>query len=413
MKPASVTGSDAASAIDGPYAWMRLAVSLLLATVGGVGLWSMVVVMPSVQAEFGVDRATASVPYTMTMVGFGLGNVFIGYAIDRWGYWRPAIVASLMLAAGFLASAASGSVGQLTVVHGVLIGIGSSVIFGPLIADISHWFLKRRGLAVSIAAAGNYLAGAVWPLIMSPIMHAYGWRTTYVVIALACLVTMVPLALLLRRPPPLHGSAAAKARATKPIQLSPNALQVLLIIAGLSCCAAMSMPQVHLVAYCMDLGYGMARGAEMLSVSLAAGVVSRIVSGLLSDSIGGVKTQIIGSALQGLSLMLYIPFNGLAELYVVSLVFGLSQGGIVPAYAMIVREYMAPEEAGRRVGLVMMATTFGMAIGGWMAGWIYDVTGSYTAAFVSGVGWNVLNLLVMLVIFARTGGLMQRRASLA
>ncbi len=399
--------------IDGPYAWMRLTVSLLLATIGGVGLWSMVVVMPAVQAEFGIDRADATIPYTVTMVGFGLGNVFIGYAIDRWGYWRPAILASIVLAAGFVLSAASTSILQLTIVHGLLIGCGSSVIFGPLIADISHWFQRRRGLAVSIAAAGNYLAGAVWPLLMPPIMHAYGWRTTYVVIAVICLVTMIPLALLLRRPAPIHQPGAHKSRSVEPIQLSPTALQVLLIIAGLSCCAAMSMPQVHLVAYCMDLGYGVARGAEMLSISLAAGVVSRVVSGLLSDRIGGIKTQIIGSALQGLALLLYIPFDGLAALYIVSLVFGLSQGGIVPAYAMIVRQFMPPEQAGRRVGLVMMATTFGMAIGGWMSGWIYDLTGSYIAAFLNGVAWNVLNVLVMLVIFFRSSGVATRRPSLA
>jgi MFS family permease len=165
---------------------------------------------------------------------------------------------------------------------------------------------------------------------------------------------------------------------------------------------AMSMPQVHIVAYCMDLGYGVAHGADMLAIMLAAGVFSRIGSGLLADRIGAVKTLLIGSALQGLSLALYIPFDGLASLYVVSLVFGLSQGGIVPCYAIIVRDYMPAHEAGQRVGLVMMATIFGMAIGGWMSGWIYDQTGSYAAAFLNGIAWNLVNLAAIGLLFWRT-----------
>jgi MFS family permease len=413
MNPTSVPTRDPADLIEGPYAWMRLAVSLLLAAIGGVGLWSGVVVLPAVQAEFGVDRADASLTYTITMLGFAAGNVLFGYAADRWGYWRPAVVASLMLAGGFGLASITTSIVQFTLVHGLLIGIGSSAIFGPLIADISHWFSRRRGIAVSIAACGNYIAGAFWPLVMPYLMNGSDWRFTYAVIGTVCLVAMVPLVLLLRRPAPYVAAAAAN-RGVLPIRLSPAALQTLLVIAGVGCCAAMSMPQVHLVAYCMDLGYGIARGGEMLSIMLAAGVVSRLASGLLSDRVGGIRTQLVGSALQCLALFLYIPFDGLAALYVVSLVFGLAQGGIVPAYAMIVREYMPPAEAGRRVGIVMMATTLGMALGGWMSGWIYDLTGSYTAAFMNGIAWNLLNLLVMVVILWRSTRLVEGgRPSLA
>ena len=185
--------------IDGSYAWFRLVVSMLLASIGGVGLWAAVVIIPAVQAEFGVVRADASLPYTVAMIGFGAGNVVIGYAIDRWGYWRPALVASLGLAAGFGLAAIATSIIQIALIHGLLIGLGSSAIFGPLIADISHWFERRRGIAVSIAAAGNYIAGAIWPLIMPRIMELSNWRVTYAVIGGVCLVTMVPLVLLLRR----------------------------------------------------------------------------------------------------------------------------------------------------------------------------------------------------------------------
>ena len=392
--------------IDGKYAWQRLAVSVLLATIGGVGMWAVIVVLPAVQAEFGVDRGEASIPYTATMVGFALGNIVVGRAIDRLGYVLPTAIATVALAAGFVLASMATTLAQFAIIQGVLVGVGCSTIFGPLMADISHWFLRRRAVAVSLAASGNYLAGAFWPLAMTPLTEAYGWRGTYVVIGALCLVTMLPLLLLLRRKPPsaaLSRPPSAMTGNGSAVGLSPATLQILLVVAGLSCCMAMSMPQVHIVAYCVDLGYGMARGTEMLSIMLAAGVASRVVSGFLADRIGGVRTLLIGSVLQCLALFLYIPFDGLVSLYIVSLVFGLSQGGIVPCYAVIMREYMPASEAGQRVGIVVMATVFGMAIGGWMTGWIYDLTGSYAVAFLNGIGWNFLNIAIAGFLLWRGG----------
>jgi MFS family permease len=396
----TVTANAAGSSgIDSGYAWMRLAISMLLATIGCVGNWAVVVVLPAVQAEFGTDRAAASMPFTATMVGFAAGNVLIGRFVDRLGYWVPAMVSTVALAAGFLLAAMSQSILQFTVAQGVLIGVGTAAIFGPLIADISHWFNQRRGVAMTAAASGNYLAGVVWPTLMPYLIQGHGWRFTYAAIGIFCVVTMVPLVLMLRpKAPRQAATGSAGARAVQPISLSPAALQVLLVAAGLGCCIAMSMPQVHIVAYCMDLGYGVAHGADMLSIMMAAGVVSRLGSGFIADRIGGVKTLLIGSALQCLSLFFYIPFNGLASLYVVSAVFGLSQGGIVPCYAIIIREYMPAKEAGQRIGTVLTATIFGMAIGGWMSGWIYDLTGSYAAAFLNGIAWNLVNIAAMTLL---------------
>ncbi|MGN6463963.1 MAG: MFS transporter [Rhizobiaceae bacterium] len=396
-----------AADIDGRYAWTRLAVSMLIATVGGVGMWAVVVVLPAVQAEFHVDRGEASLPYTMTMVGFAAGNVFIGRAIDRLGYMLPAVIAAILMACGFILAAAGGSIFQFGLAQG-LIGIGTAATFGPLIADVSHWFRKHRGKAVAAAACGNYLAGVVWPLAIETFTRGEGWRGAYVAIGVVCVATMVPLLLLLRRKSPHQGGVIAAAAvandgAVKPIAVSPWALQLLLICAGLGCCVAMSMPQVHMVAYCTDLGYGASAGAHMLSLMLAGGVVSRLSSGVLADRIGGIRTLLIGSILQCVALFLYIPFDGLASLYVVSLIFGLAQGGIVPCYAIIVREYLPAREAGKRVGIVIMATIAGMAIGGWMSGWIYDQTGSYEAAFLNGIVWNLMNISVMTVLLFRAG----------
>jgi MFS family permease len=360
--------------------------------------------MPAVEAEFATTRAGAALPYTLCMVGFAVGNLVMGRAVDRWGAARTLAAAALMISAGFALSAAAPSVALLAGAH-VLLGLGAAAFFGPLIADVSHWFMRRRGIAVSIAASGNYLAGAIWPLLLAPILEAQGWRAAYLVIAVAVSVFVLPGTLLLRRRLPAAAATAAEtaaALAARRIDLSPRALQMLLALAGVSCCVAMSMPQVHIVSFCVDLGYGPAVGSQMLSLMLAGGVVSRLASGLLADRLGGVRTVLIGSTLQMLALLLYLPTSGLTSLYVVSLIFGLSQGGIVPAYAIIVREYLPAREAGARVGLVMMATIVGMALGGWMSGAIYDATGSYHMAFLNGIGWNLLNMAIVAGILLRS-----------
>ncbi len=389
---------------DGPYAWFRLAVSILLSTLGGAGMWAVVIVLPAVQADFGIDRAGASLPYTATMLGFAAGNYILGRYVDRYGIVPPVIASALLLSAGFTLAAFAPTVWLFTLAQGVLIGLGTSATFGPLVADISHWFLKRRGLAVACAACGNYLAGILWPTLIQWSLASTDWRGTYLLIAGICVVTMIPLAFILRRPPPetaFDGPASSRASGYQPINLSPAALQMLLVVAGIACCVAMSMPQVHIVAYCVDLGYGVAPGADMIALMTGAGVVSRLASGLLADKFGGIRTLLLGSVLQCAALFLFIPFNGLVSLYLVSLIFGLSQGGIVPSYAVIVREYLPAREAGQRVGLVIMATILGMALGGWVSGLIYDLTGSYQAAFLNGIAWNVLNMAIAIFILMR------------
>lgn len=390
--------------LDSAYSWFRLGVTLTIATIGSVGIWAFIAVMPAVQVEFGVERGAASIPYAVTMLGFAAGNFFMGRAVDRFGAATSQMAAAALLGAGFAAAAFAPDIATLTVIH-LAVGFGSSVSFGPLMADISHWFMRRRGVAVTVTASGNYLAGALWPWALSDVLAEDGWRTVYLILAGFAVCVAIPLSLLLRRRPPQEAMAVAAARAqaaSVTAGLSPRALQWLLMLAGLACCTAMAMPQVHIVAYCVDLGYGPAVGAEMLSLMLLGGVVSRVLSGVAADWLGGVKTLLIGSFLQGVALCLYIPWDGLVPLYVVSTIFGLSQGGIVPAYAIIVREYLPPEEAGRRVGAVIMATIIGMAMGGWMSGWIYDLTGSYAMAFLNGIAWNVLNFAVIVTLMMRS-----------
>ena len=393
----AMTGRASADETDSAYAWRRLACTGLMSTIGGVGMWSFIVALPTVQADFGITRADASLPYTLLMLGFAVGGIFMGRLADRRGIVSAAAdrhhVARRRLRAvrfhdQYLAACAGArdphgavrDVGDVRSAHGGHLAL--------VRAPARHRDLDRglgqlhRGHDLAADPPGHDRVDR-----LAPGLHVVG---------VFCVVTMLPLVLALRRrpnhAPDRIGAAATAAQGS--LGISPNALTALLWVAGLACCVAMSMPQVHIVAYCADLGYGVARGAEMLSLMLGFGVVSRIGFGFIADRIGGLKTLLVGSVLQTLVLMLYLGFSGPISLYLISALFGLVQGGIVPAYAIIVREYFSPGEAGARVGIVIMATLVGMAFGGWMSGAIFDLTGSYLAAFANGAAWNVLNAAI-------------------
>ncbi|WP_127803062.1 MFS transporter [Hydrogenophaga sp. NH-16] len=389
------------SVIDSRQAAWRLLVALGLVVLGNSSMYVVSVVLPTVQTEFGIDRASASLPYTFMMVCLGIGGIWTGRMADRHGLMKVLWVGALAVAGGFLWAAQSDSIWTFGLAHGLLGLLGGASTFAPLLADTSQWWNRRRGIAVAICASGNYIAGALWPPLVQHGIETIGWRPTYTIMGLVCGLGMLALSGLMRQRPPLAppvsasvAGAAPAADRSRPFGLSPSSAQWLLCVAGVGCCVAMSMPQVHIVAYCTDLGYGAARGAEMLSLMLASGIVSRLVSGFICDRIGGIRTLLLGSALQGVALLLFLPFDGMVPLYVVSALFGLFQGGIVPSYAIIIREHFALQEVGARVGAVIMATLIGMALGGWLSGWIFDMTGSYDAAFLNGIAWNLLNLAI-------------------
>jgi MFS family permease len=387
---------------DSRPAWIRLAVAVLIGSLGSVGMWSVVVALPVVQSEFGAARGTASLAFTMVMLGFGSGGVLTGKITDRYGIVAAIGLGVGVLGVGYIGAGMSSSIWQYILVH-FAIGLSSSATFGPLMAEASHWFDRYRGLAVAIAASGNYFGGAVWPPIVNWGIQSAGWRATHIAIGIFTSIAMT-LALVALRMLMGSGTQRSHADAQLPqldLRLSTNSLTAILSLAGIACCVAMAMPQVHIVAYCGDLGYGVARGAQMLSIMLSFGIVSRIGSGFLADRIGGIRTLLIGSIAQGSALLLYLFFDGLTSLYVISAMFGLFQGGIVPSYAIIVREAMPAAEAATRVGIVIFASVFGMSFGGWVSGVIFDATGSYAAAFLNGIAWNVLNAAIMTALLIR------------
>ena len=383
--------------MDTASSWRRLTICSVIGLFINIGIWSVVVVLPEIEREFNSSRASSALPYTFTLAGFAIGNFVIGSIVDRIGIAKATIYASLLVSSNFLLCSLSDSLLIITSSH-FFLGLGTAVGFGPLIADITHWFVKRRGIAVAIIASGNYLSGVVWSPLIGIMLSSFTWRDIYLSIAIVLPTVVIPFAfLLLNKTTKIKSDTENDfyANNTKLVKISGGRLQFLLGMAGIGCCIAMAMPQVHIVAYCVGLGFGATIGASMLSVMLASGIISRIMFGLCADRIGSLNTLILSSALQMISLIFFIPFDGMISLFVVSAIFGLSQGGIVPSYALVVRHFLPAREAGQRIGIVLMLTIFGMAIGGWMSGFIFDQTGSYKMAFLNGILWNIFNLGIL------------------
>ena len=389
---------------DSFYAWFRLLITLIIGSSLNIGMWAIVIALPDIQSDLDYNRAEVSSLVAFTMLGFALGNFLLGRLVDLYGISFTLTLSALIAFGGFFVSSITNSFTVLGVCH-IMIGLGTAAGFGPLMSDISFWFSKNRGIAVSEAASGNYLSGIVWPFLIRIAVDEPGdWRSQYVFFGIIVVGFTIPLALLLLRKIDQKFIEKDRQQAESNLSgkvISPKVLVSILLLASFSCCVAMSMPQIHIVALCVDLGFGPLVGTNMLSLMLIGGIFSRIFSGVAVDYFGGLKVLLIGSGLQCLALFLFLPFDRLVPLYTVSLIFGLAQGGIVPSYAVIIREFLPPKNAASKVGLLLMATIFGMAFGSWLSGYIYDQTGSYQLAFWNGIIWNILNLALVLFIISR------------
>lgn len=397
--------SDITDSIESRAGWTVAIASLLIMTIGFGTPYVVVVGLKPIAAELGWPRAIPAFANSLAYIGAGIGGIGVGWWADRVGVRLPALIGSVMVGAGAILSS-GGSQWQLYVGHGLLIGLaGNSATFAPLMANVSRWFDRNRGAALALVAAGQQAAGAIWPPLFRYTIDVAGWRSTLFWYGVFATATMVPLSLLLGEPPVARPTAqSAVEAAPRPIVLglSANLVQAILCAAIVCCCIAMAMPMGHVVAFCSDLGFAPARGAEMLSLLLGCAFMSRMLWGRLSDRIGGLRTILIGSACQAAFLSLYVLVDDLVGLYLVSAAFGLGFGGIVPSYALSIRDLFSAREAGWRMGAIFLFGLAGMALGGWLGGYIYDLRGAYQPAFVVGVLFNLLNLLLI-------GGLVLRK----
>ena len=353
--------------IDSRQAWLRLFLVFTMSVLGTAGMWSVVIIMPSIQNEFQLDRAASTYPYVTTMFGYGFGNVIIGRMLDKIGIKKPIIFALSLLITSYLLSTLANNILWLSIIQ-FFLGFSAAAFFGPMMADISKYFNKRKGLAVSLVASGQHLCGAIWPFIIKDFLIEGDWRNAHLFIALICSIFIPILFYFIGNKSPnsknntLVLEEIKNTNSNLKLPISNQRVQTLLMIAGIFCCVAMAMPQVHIVPLCIDSGFGLGVGTEILSFMLFAAVTSRVLFGLLSDKIGPIQTLILGSALQAISLSMFLPFDSQLSLYIVAIFFGLSQGGIVPIYAVIISKFLPANEVAERVGLLIFATIIGLSL---------------------------------------------------
>ena len=394
-----------------------LVVSTFLVMSANGGLFLLVVSLKQMAGDFDWPRTVPSLAYAFFFAGTGIGGIAMGYWFDRSGAGPVTLLGLTMIGAGAVLASSIDSRWQLYLVYGVMMGVlGYASIYGPLCINVMRWFEHRRGFAVGLVTAGEGIGGTIWPPVFRHFNETAGWRETFLWFGVFVLVTALPLSVVLWRRMPVRdeGSrdegrrivdshAEAPSIRKRAIALSTFATQTVICLAIVGCCVAMAMPVAHLVAHASDLGHATARAAEMLAVALFTSTVIRLVGGaLLVDRFGGLVALLAFSGLQTAAMLCYAMVDGMLALYTVSALFGIGYGGISICYPVLVREHLPPAEAGRRLGVILLFGTLGMALGGWLAGYIFDSTGSYTPAFLVGATFNVANLIVVLGLINRT-----------
>jgi MFS family permease len=395
------------ASVETRQSWVVAFVALaIMALVFGSG-WITSVALTDIAAEVGGARSIPALATSFLWFGAGIGGVLMGHVANRVGMRLTVVAGAAMVGIG-LAISTLGPPEPLWIGHAIFIGLlGIGAINAPMYVYISNWFDKRRGSALALISSGSYLAGALWPPVFERSVSAFGWRTTMLMYGAFLVVMIVPLALVFLSAPPqaagaqAAGGPAASAGTSFRVALPANATFLMLCAAGVLCCVPMAMPQQHLIAFCGDLGIGRATGALMLSVLLGAAFASRQVWGVISDRIGGLKTILISSGAQAVALTGFLLTQTEAGLFFVAAAFGLGFSALIPAYALAVRDLFPASEAYWRVPTVLLCTAFGMAIGGWLAGFLYDLYGSYAPAFATGVGANIVNFAIVGLLVSR------------
>ena len=393
------------SSIETKASWAVVAVALVTMLMAFGAAWITAVALKDIAAEVDGVRSIPALASALAWLGSGIGGILMGRIADKVGTRWTVICGALMIGLG-LAISTFGPPWPLWIGHGIFIGlIGLGGINAPMYIYVSRWFDRRRGSALALISSGSYLAGAMWPPVFERAIAAFGWRQTMLWYALVEIVVIVPLAAIYFRAAPevIHPAAAiaSNGKSARVLGWPPNLVFGMMCAAAVMCCIPMAMPQGHLVAFCSDLGLSRSIGAMMLSVLLGTAFLSRQIWGAISDRIGGLATVLIGSAWQAASMTAFLLTQSEAGLFAVAAAFGLGFSGIIPAYVLALRELFPASEASWRIPTLLLFSGCGMALGGWLAGLLYDHFGYYAPAFAAGIGANILNLLVVGTLVGR------------
>ena len=404
---------DGSGSIESPLSWQAAFLTLAILSVSFGSPLLVVVGLRDMQAAMHTDRSVLSLANALVWIGNGVGGVPMGWLADRIGIRKTVAMGTVAMAAG-LALSSTGSVWALYVGHGLLIGfLGNGAIYAPLLIYTSRWFDRRRGTALALISSGQYVAGMVWPSILEIGIKQFGWQSVMLAYGVAVLAILPLLTLLRPAPEPLvlaPGQAGVRP-GDRVLGFSPNTAMALICIASFCCCVPMAIPASHLVAFCGDVGITPSHGAMMLSVMVGCAFISRQFWGAFADRFGGLRTVMAGSAFQVLAIGAFMLTTDEIALFAVAGAFGLGFSGIIPSYAVTIRDLFPSKEASWRIPTVLMTAMSGMAFGSWWAGKLYDTYLSYRPAFASGVLFNLANLAMIAFLVSRL--VRQRRTVLA
>jgi MFS family permease len=347
-------------------------------------MFSLGVFLKPIAESMGWSRTGISTVALLNWVFMGLGSFVWGTLSDRVGSRAVALAGGVLLGAGLVTASQTTSLLQFHIAFGAVVGFAVGAFYAPLTATAMKWFTTHRSLAVALVSAGIGLGSFTIAPLSRALISAYDWRLAMLVLGDLAWLVVIPVALLIRNAPPQPVSVTppgASSRFRPREFTAPQALSTpqfwAIALTHFACCAAHAGPIFHMVTHASDQGVPALAAATVLGVSGLASVGGRVMCGLLADRFGAKQTLLVGLALQAASVFLYLVIRDLAAFYALGIVFGVAYGGVMPLYAILVREYFGERIMGTAYGAVFLISTLGMALGSWSGGFTYDAFGSY------------------------------------
>jgi MFS family permease len=368
------------------YGWIIVGAAMVVTCVGFGAMFSLgVFLQPMAEAE-GWSRTGISTAALLNFLCMGVGSFFWGALSDRLGTRAVVLMGGVLLGLGTVMASRAPTLGWFQLCFGVVVGFAAGSLYAPLTATTTRWFTRHRSLAVALVSAGLGLGSTTTAPLAGWIITNYDWRTAMLVIGDLAWLVIIPAALLVREPPATAGppevTTGADGRELTVAQALRTPQFAALAFTYFACCAAHSGPIFHMVTNAIDHGVTAMAAATVISVAGVASLGGKIVCGLFADRLGAKRVLVAGLALQAVAISLYLGTRELSHFYGVAVMFAFAYGGVMPLYAILVREYFGARIMGSVFGAVGFASTLGMALGPLAGGWLYDTFGSYFWLFI-------------------------------
>jgi MFS family permease len=372
------------------YGWVIVGAGIVVTCVGFGAMLSLSIFLQPMTEAMGWSRAGISTAATLNWLCMGIGTFLWGALSDRYGTRAVVLCGGVLLGLGLGTASQAATLGQFQLLFGVLVGVATGSLYVPMTATTTRWFTAHRSLAVALVSAGLSLGSSVMGPFARWMISAYDWRTAMLVLGEISLLVIVPASLLVREPAAARAGAGATTGAEGQEFTVGQALRTpqfaAIALAYFACCAAHSGPIFHMVTHAIDHGIPVMAAATVLSVAGLASLSGKIVCGLVADRVGAKRTLLVGLAIQAVSVSLYVFTRDLVSFYGLALMFGFAYGGVMPLYAILVREYFGARIMGTAFGAVAFVSTLGMSLGPWAGGWLYDAMGSYFWLYMGSFG---------------------------